>query len=517
MHATDVYATAEAWVSGALLIISAGALLLWRGLRGRRTDDHPLCRRCRFDLTGLPASSANCPECGADLTAARATVVGHRRRRGGLVALGLAMLLPALLVGGGAVWWTASGFDPTPFKPVWLLMREADSPAYPTADLALAELDRRSQRGDLTAAQKAALLDLAVSHLSASPEMDTKWLRRVEPGRQAGALSQAQIDAVTDCALAAQADLALPWSVWWGGWVEAARKAGQVSDARWRRYARQAVLPLTLEVRPRIEADADGLPVRLSMPEARLTFPTHFVLAELGLAFRLDGGRWVELTDGHAERSELYHDFTETGQLPIKTDSGRLAPGPHHLDVRKPLAVEERGGPARSLASWAQTFVADFVVLPPGEASATPVADRREEPKVLASVGIHGLEVGRHGPGEVQCWLRIFEVPVGMAFDVFLRDRAGREWPMETLTLKAGTYADHIFCSGTAPGLTVGRADVLLRPSLAAAEASVDVATYWDRPILLRGVTVWDGTVRPKFDQLGPDPAHAEPLPPADR
>src|SRR3954449_11905348 len=52
-------------------------IVLRRGARGRRIDDHPLCRKCRYDLFGLPAPTA-CPECGADLTKPAAVVIGNR-------------------------------------------------------------------------------------------------------------------------------------------------------------------------------------------------------------------------------------------------------------------------------------------------------------------------------------------------------------------------------------------------------------------------------------------------------
>ena len=44
-----------------------GTALLILGLRGRRLDGHPVCRKCRFDLVGTPDVSV-CPECGRDVT-----------------------------------------------------------------------------------------------------------------------------------------------------------------------------------------------------------------------------------------------------------------------------------------------------------------------------------------------------------------------------------------------------------------------------------------------------------------
>jgi hypothetical protein len=43
----------------------AGLILLVLGVRGWRIDDHPVCRRCRFDLVGVYPAIGACPECGA--------------------------------------------------------------------------------------------------------------------------------------------------------------------------------------------------------------------------------------------------------------------------------------------------------------------------------------------------------------------------------------------------------------------------------------------------------------------
>jgi hypothetical protein len=45
-----------------LLLLVLGVLLIVRGLRGRAVDDHPICRRCGFDLTGRPEGVTICSE-----------------------------------------------------------------------------------------------------------------------------------------------------------------------------------------------------------------------------------------------------------------------------------------------------------------------------------------------------------------------------------------------------------------------------------------------------------------------
>ncbi len=111
-------------------------VLLTAGLRGRRTDDHPLCRRCGFDLTGRAARTTVCGECGADLSPARAIRIGHRVRRRGLIAGGAGLGMAAAVVLGGAAWAAARGVNLLAWAPVWWLQHELDGgPAAQAAAL----------------------------------------------------------------------------------------------------------------------------------------------------------------------------------------------------------------------------------------------------------------------------------------------------------------------------------------------------------------------------------------------
>src|SRR4030095_1839286 len=105
-----------AWIIPALL----GIALLWRGLRGRRIDDHPLCRRCGYDLFGT-VEPANCPECGTKLESKRSVRLGHRKRR--WVSLSLGLFVIALTTAGTILFVRAraSHFDFNPYKPLWVL------------------------------------------------------------------------------------------------------------------------------------------------------------------------------------------------------------------------------------------------------------------------------------------------------------------------------------------------------------------------------------------------------------
>jgi hypothetical protein len=233
------------WASIAAAV--PGLILLCLGLRGRRIDSHPLCRKCRFDLVGLYPGQDRCPECGTALgggdngigeagggehgstanpsKAARKTIrIGHRRRlRTALVAAAVLLLASGALAGAD-IWGRASHFNWNTVKPVWLLLREGAGKDGPAADAALKELSRRFT---------------------------------------ADTLKPDQIQTIIEHALAQQADDKRPWRVGWGDFVESAWNNSLLSEKKMTRYARNAAR-LTLEVRKKVRR-GDPLPAALNI------------------------------------------------------------------------------------------------------------------------------------------------------------------------------------------------------------------------------------------------------------
>jgi hypothetical protein len=99
-----VLATALVFVLASVLvaIAIAGGIVCWRGLYGRLVDDHPYCRRCRYDLTGHDRRPPRCPECGAYLTGLHVVTIGRRRWEPGRTALGVVLVAVSVLSMAGA-------------------------------------------------------------------------------------------------------------------------------------------------------------------------------------------------------------------------------------------------------------------------------------------------------------------------------------------------------------------------------------------------------------------------------
>jgi hypothetical protein len=183
----------------ALTLGVAGIILLHAGLRGRRLDDHPLCAACAFDLAGLAgpdrALPPRCPECGSSITPVTIRV-GNRRRSPARITLGVACLLLALLGGGAFVADLASGTGLNSYKPLALLLWEAEHRTGRASANALAEILDRHMRAPLPARAQASLVGAALRrHANPLQPWSRDWSSVLEDPILRAAAPQAQLDA----------------------------------------------------------------------------------------------------------------------------------------------------------------------------------------------------------------------------------------------------------------------------------------------------------------------------------
>jgi hypothetical protein len=89
-----------------IILLTLAALLAPLGIgllvvaRRRRVGARPYCGKCDYALVGLPDETTRCPECGASLTAVGAVATGRPQPDRALTVAGVALLLPALVIGG---------------------------------------------------------------------------------------------------------------------------------------------------------------------------------------------------------------------------------------------------------------------------------------------------------------------------------------------------------------------------------------------------------------------------------
>lgn len=140
------------------LALPVGVLLAWWGRCGNRIDEHPVCRKCRFDLVGRPPESQRCPECGADLRGRKAIAVGNRKLRPFALVLGSCIALLAVCVFAG--WgWIRFRYVKEEDKPTWLVLMDAKSKDATLQSTALLELYNRQKSGQLSESQCNAYID----------------------------------------------------------------------------------------------------------------------------------------------------------------------------------------------------------------------------------------------------------------------------------------------------------------------------------------------------------------------
>ncbi|HZK82146.1 MAG TPA: hypothetical protein VFC46_13785, partial [Humisphaera sp.] len=168
------------------VIATVAIIAIVFALRGRRMDQHPICRRCGFDLFGKPELTKVCGECGSDLNGRRAVRVGRREKRHRLLWVAGMVFLACAGWEGRLGWQAGKSTDWNQHKPVFWLERDVHGKYVPARDIALAELARRIAVGTLPKDREAALLNEA---------------------------------------FALQADRTRPWIPGWGTLIEAAQNA----------------------------------------------------------------------------------------------------------------------------------------------------------------------------------------------------------------------------------------------------------------------------------------------------
>jgi hypothetical protein len=252
---------------------------------------------------------AECPDCAADLSRPKAVVVSRQRRRplvaaasAAVIVLCMAWLVAVTYSGSRA---TAGAMDVTRHTPTSWLAADAGGGDFRKRDAALAELARRIARGELTAA----------------------W-----------------VQALASQALDYQADWGRPWAPGWGNVIEAARTAGQLSDAQWNRYQVQAV-SFTLEPEKETLHLEDALVLHLFRGPDRLSSrrPSFPLAVEPEGEVRVGGRVMAYAQEGPdpapvlaGEAAGAGKRFASLAPIRLRRQPGRenLAAGPQRVTVQ---------------------------------------------------------------------------------------------------------------------------------------------------------------------------------------
>jgi hypothetical protein len=436
--------------------VLVGVLVTLAARRARRLDDHPTCRRCRFDLVGLGERVEACPECGTDLTGPRAVRVGNRRAHRPLVALGAVVMLGSLLIGGGVVALRVTGADINRLKPAWMLAREAEAVGSSASVRALAELTRRVQNASIGS---------GVSR------------RLVASG------------------LARQADPAAGWDAAWGDFLDAAWLAGEMTPEDRAAFLLNS-LQYTLTARPVLAVGASpGL--RLDLSAARLGNNTS-----VDVDFEL-----IELRIGGEDNTARV-----TGSFRRAGASGGSSWSTPLIKVRSPLGDQKLSSrwrvrladPEIPALTREVTLERSVRVLAEGEPIIELVTDARIRAMLENAISVPRLAVDEKDGVRASFDLAYEPLVCAVIGDTFLREPAPppdagdswkpREWKMGTHHLHAignasSTGWNGIMLEGPA-GFDLEVVDVVLKPSVWSAVQDPDVERIWGEELVIRGVKV---------------------------
>lgn len=467
-----------AMISGATAAIGAGVcaaiacLLLIVGLRGTKVHDRPTCRRCGFDVSGVPGVNATlrdipatavCAECGRSLARPGAVRRGIRRTRWTVLILGMVLLLSTL--GGGSLFLlSSSNVKLNTYKPTWLLAIEAGSQDITRAAAALDELVIRADSAQLSGA----------------------WLSKL-----------------TDQGLREQGGGALVWLPQWASIIEAAHKSGAIDDARWSAFLRQGI-SIDAVVRSRVrQGEATPLALRVSGPR-------------LGKSMATISMRVKSLAIGANTPALSLEQFE--GESILGVSFGGVSSSSRDIPVDAPLGKQEivavvevtlrrRGFQGISLAAedresnpvlavHERRLTCAFEVLPPG----TPLVKAIEPtPETMAQMtrAVRAENLS-YSPSESyrRCSYTITatDLPVSAAFDVWWRwtakDGSQREEKVGSVSFRAGSGQSGYGGGRDIRAFDAETIDVILRPSQEFAERTTDLDSYWNAELVLPRLNV---------------------------
>ncbi len=318
------------WIAGLIVlgvVLAAGVWLLVTGLRGRVVNDHPVCRKCKFDITGIYPGEERCPECGAELNS-EAVRFGQRVRRtiraatGALILGATLIVVPVMLVTmTGTVNWNSH---------------------MPTSILIW-----QSQAGTPTAVN------------GAVQELTTRF--------NTGTLKKKQIGRMISAGLEAQSDTTRPWDPLWGDLIEAADLKGYLSDENRGTYLEQIVTP-SVKIQQRVHPDKE-LAIGLEVSPGRSGTKTKY-----GIAYAIDSVR-INGKPGLTGKVSGFSDWTifsfggrmsGTMQQVVK-----LEPGVNEIETTWRISLMEPGnagfGRGKTIYEWTGLDLGQTTLVPEGE------------------------------------------------------------------------------------------------------------------------------------------------------
>ncbi len=462
-----------------LFVIGLGVYLLITGWRGRKLDDHPVCRKCRFDLFGLPTDTTNCPECGQNIANHHHIQHGNRRRSRLRVVSGLLLVgFVCLSLGGLAagkmrrVNWLAQ-------MPNWFLQKQV-------------ELDSQ------WAARSWAIL---------AGRLDNKQL------------AGHQLRTLLADALELQADMNRTWDQSAGELIEKAYANGTLSENDWQQYCQTALdSAANFQIRKTVE-HGQHIAYRMTMNRPRLgsvdlrcingmnqpyldkqKLPAFQFHSSIPLRAGYSGGFDSQLRISTEEWQQI-----KPGDYDLKLEHTFLiVTGAWYYDhgdedyVTEKLKFDDQGQPIYPVPGMlltTKTFHADLSIKPVGTQIVTPIKDESLREAMTQDMKLEQINILYNGK-DIRFEILTGTHPKPYAHEVYMR--VGDE---QLLLGRLVKERDNQSVKGRCRNPIFNwwkkfktkdfdQADILLIPSEKAAAESLDITEYWDHEIVFKDVPV---------------------------
>ncbi len=502
------------------LLLLLGAVVMHAGLRGKRINDHPICRKCKFDLIGVypPESTGDggtgvssvqtneghprCPECGRDLSRKRAVRNGARRKRPVVITGGALLLLLAIGVSAAWGWGRANSFNWNTVKPVWLLRMEAEGANDGAADAALSELIARASQGNLSASAHRALAQRAMEIQS---DFDRSW--RPLWGNLIEIAHQSKVISDDDFALSLQRSTQM-WT-----FIDPSTVPSDFSFALNRPPDRPN------PQKPLYEGERQYLVFSFGMRGAA---STDLFMRPVLETFTVDG---KEVNAGIGMHQQMgmtgasgfnnvsitmfepmpagVHEAVSTWRIHVFKDlvvhRGKWGSGTVAIDSKTgeplELSLPFRKREHTPVVDFPITISFQFTVEPQREPRTVQlVRDPELKALVEESISIQFKEVRREGEYIHFLMERsVKPLPVAIAFDVFIRD-GDQEWPSAPLHMaldgELRMRSMRILTKPEEFGVASDHVDLILRPNPTSVELTEGFDAIWGEEIILRGVPI---------------------------
>jgi hypothetical protein len=344
------------------------------------------------------------------------------------------------------------------------------------------------------------------AHESANPASAAILAEVTRRLRRGEGIPPEDVSLLVERAFAWQTNRTELWSSDWGQLVEASRDRGLVSDAEWRRYARQVAEPTPFRARrPVRQGDpvetvaADWIPTR-GGASRRFVIEADPVRVQVGgvdaVSMPWPDSVTLETSKDRAEptwSSRLAYSDSPTivrgrySPSMVILPSASLGPGDHIILVDVKWTIRDASSRA-VLVEEHRDLTARVELLPKDASIATFDDDPGVASRMRATVAISEVYIHAERPLWVFTLDYPPESPVGLACAVFFRAK-GREWRAGDLLVErwAGFSPDP---SAPFDLPDVETLDVILRPNPAIAYRADQQTRFLGRELVFQGVRI---------------------------